>query len=566
MASKGRRVLDRILCSSLLVPLPLSVLTLWRLFEMDLFWALRAGKEVVSTGSIPMTETWSYTVAGSPWLNTHWLTEVVLYLAFAAGGYPALVVLRAALVATWLWLVQRAASSAGGAAGPIAITASARVVCALAFVAGTYRMELRAEMFVLLAFAAVVALWASPAVKHRERWSALLVLAAANFHAGQAIMVLALALAMIGWAHVRTPRRAVPWAAACTAAFFVSPVNVRVVEFIRSHFFYVSELTNPDHQPLTARLFDPARGGHGLSYWAWGALTGLALAAVTWRILKKTGSLLDPGGGDGRPGAYAHWAPALAVFAVLTWLCFDRVRGVPFAVTFAAPLAGRWLRRIDDTAVQRGAATAAGLALACVHAALLHRAFGFAVDDRVFPVGAAAFVARERPAKNLYHTFTFGAYLVWALPDYPLFGDTRETPFKALGPIYKQAYASPLVARRLHQQYGIRTLMMPIPGTERIENVGYRDVLEEFVPRRDWALVYFDDLALVMVRRIPEHAAIVAAHEYKWIRPHIPPAHYAASAAWPDERRAAVRAEIDRCLQDRPAVRWCAAALREVSP
>src|SRR5262245_12439698 len=93
--------------TDVLVLAALGTAALWRLFEMDLFWCLRAGREIATTGTVPMTETWSYTVAGSPWLNTHWLTELTLYLAYALGGYPALVVLRGLLVAGWLGLVLK---------------------------------------------------------------------------------------------------------------------------------------------------------------------------------------------------------------------------------------------------------------------------------------------------------------------------------------------------------------------------------------------------------------------------------------------------------------------------
>jgi hypothetical protein len=192
------------------------------------------------------------------------------------------------------------------------------------------------------------------------------------------------------------------------------------------------------------------------------------------------------------------------------------------------------------------------------HAKLLPRTYGFDVDERVFPVEAARFVAREKPEKNLYHTFTFGAYLVWALPDYPLFGDTRETPFKSLTALYKQAYGSPAVTRALHEKYGIRTLMMPIPGTERIGGVGYRDVLEEYTPRADWALVHFDDVALVLVRRVPEHAQIIARHEYEHLRPNIPPAFFAAMAKNNIDKRAGIQWELARCARAEK-VAWCEA-------
>ena len=40
----------------------------------------------------------------------------------------------------------------------------------------------------------------------------------------------------------------------------------------------------------------------------------------------------------------------------------------------------------------------------------------------------------------------------------------------------------------------------------RTRALGYRDVIEEWLPTAAWALVYWDDVSVLVVRRIPEHA------------------------------------------------------------
>ena len=65
-----------------------------------------------------------------------------------------------------------------------------------------------------------------------------------------------------------------------------------------------------------------------------------------------------------------------------------------------------------------------------------------------------------------------------------------------------------------------------------------------YLPRQRWALVYFDDQALVFVDRAKVPADWLAAHEYRWLLPgdeaarldamnrrEIPPAAFAAEAA-----------------------------------
>jgi hypothetical protein len=146
---------------------------------------------------------------------------------------------------------------------------------------------------------------------------------------------------------------------------------------------------------------------------------------------------------------------------------------------------------------------------------------------------------------------------VWALPDYKLFGDTRETPFRELTDLYLQAYGSASTSQWLYDNYHVNTLMMPIPGTERMGDIGYRDLIEEYTPNDQWALVYFDDVAMVLLRRTPENARIIAENEYTVLRPNIPVEWIARGAARNPERTATFKKELERCLQQAVKVTWC---------
>jgi hypothetical protein len=72
---------------ALLVPLP----------AVDLAYQVRAGSEILASGAVPRMDTWTFTVAGTPWLDQQWLAQVVLALGHRVGGWELLAVL--------LWLV-----------------------------------------------------------------------------------------------------------------------------------------------------------------------------------------------------------------------------------------------------------------------------------------------------------------------------------------------------------------------------------------------------------------------------------------------------------------------------
>lgn len=55
--------------------------------DADLGWHLAAGRESVSSGRPMLTDSFSYTRAGSPWINHSWLSQLVLYGLYLAGGY-----------------------------------------------------------------------------------------------------------------------------------------------------------------------------------------------------------------------------------------------------------------------------------------------------------------------------------------------------------------------------------------------------------------------------------------------------------------------------------------------
>ena len=71
---------------ALLVPLP----------AVDLAYQVRAGDEILRTGALPGVDTYTFTIAGTPWTDQQWLAQVLLAAGYRLGGWELLVVLRAA--------------------------------------------------------------------------------------------------------------------------------------------------------------------------------------------------------------------------------------------------------------------------------------------------------------------------------------------------------------------------------------------------------------------------------------------------------------------------------------
>jgi hypothetical protein len=61
--------------------------------EPDIWWHLRNAKQILMTHSFPRFDTYSFTSAGSAWIDHEWLSELIYYGAFKALGLRGIVLL-----------------------------------------------------------------------------------------------------------------------------------------------------------------------------------------------------------------------------------------------------------------------------------------------------------------------------------------------------------------------------------------------------------------------------------------------------------------------------------------
>jgi hypothetical protein len=74
--------------------------------DTDMWWALRVGKEIVTTGDLVRTDFITYTHAGNDWVAHSWLFDVILYGMFSwlsYHGLTLLVALLASAIAAVMW-------------------------------------------------------------------------------------------------------------------------------------------------------------------------------------------------------------------------------------------------------------------------------------------------------------------------------------------------------------------------------------------------------------------------------------------------------------------------------
>ena len=74
--------------------------------DPDMWWHLRTG-ETILQHSIPRQDVFSFTVPNNAWITHEWLSQVVMWLIYRAGGLPGLILVFALLITLTFWLLYR---------------------------------------------------------------------------------------------------------------------------------------------------------------------------------------------------------------------------------------------------------------------------------------------------------------------------------------------------------------------------------------------------------------------------------------------------------------------------
>jgi len=99
------------------------------------------------------------------------------------------------------------------------------------------------------------------------------------------------------------------------------------------------------------------------------------------------------------------------------------------------------------------------------------------------PVGAVEYMKAHHPQGQLFNSYNWGGYLIWALPEYPVFADGRTDLYgdELLGEWLQIANAEPGWEGRLAQHQVHLVLLEP----------GW--ALSKLLPAIGWQLLYEDE-------------------------------------------------------------------------
>ena len=444
--------------------------------ETDVFFNLRLGEVVLSSGRVPTENLLSFTYPHATDINLAWLFQIVLALVHRAAGIPGTVLLKTVFVLGAWALLFRVAVRRGAAVAPAAL------VLALAAWAAEPRFVERPHLVTFLGLALVLlAVERAEAKQPRLLWLLVpggLVWANANSCFFLAPMLL-LFYALGAWRDGlgAEARRAAKVALAMIPFVFATPSGFRALTYIANHFRmpYLRPLQEYRHAqwPLDGPFFF--------------LVAGLLLAGLLPLLHRRLPTLLPT----------RVFLPC-AVLGVLGGLRirfvaeFAMLSGPALAValTRLAPwVAGRWTARISAgllvvlTAAPRVAAVAEG-----------GRVFDIGLEPDLVPLAAVDFVQKHGLRERMYNDLEVGSYLTWrGWPRYRVFQDPRINGYPdSFHAVLRRADLSRVEWQGLLDGFGVTSALVTYPS------VNPRGAL--FDPSL-WALVYRAGDGLVFVRR-----------------------------------------------------------------
>lgn len=498
--------------------------SLFPISSWDIFWHLRVARDMLSTLSFPHGDIYSFSRPGGMYVEDEWVFQAASYLVHRALGWNGLIaakVLLVVLAGTLLYLEARVLATS---------PALAALIVGLCAMGARTRMLERPDTLNLFFFPAMFVILSAYRRTGIRRFLYLLPPLFGvwgNCHSGVTLGLVAL-LAMAGADVVCRLSRGIlpessagnPWHLALAALLSLAAAVVNPIgPFILVFPFEAVQI----HRTIE---WVPAPVADFPLFYALGAAF-LVLSLIGIRSFDL-----------GEMGSYAcllalgiRHVRMVGIFAFAVALPLARLLGTVVAWTLPLPRSG-WAREAWRHRIY--AVVCATLLGSAAYYARLNRyhALGVGLERSYYPEGAADFILRERPPGEMWNEFTFGGYLIYRLyPTYKVFIDNREEPYyDLLDEIHRALYAkdgSPKppddFARHLDKyrinfavlRYNEKALLVPGPDGK----LWPRAWSAVYFPLDVWALVYWDDVAMVVVRRSAADPAWLARLDQGRFRP-----------------------------------------------
>ena len=470
------------------------VLSLQLVRPPDFWWHAGVGRWIVEKGAIPRVDVFSFTQAGEPYAYQMWLMEVVFYLLLAVGGLPLVTLFNTLTITAAYGLLLRVSWRA--ASGNLRWASMATLAAAAV---GMENWNVRPQTMSFLVFA--LTLYLLDSRRHRDSasgaqprsgwalwWLAPLFALWANCHGGFAFGLVLVGTSLLAnlldWLR---RKRGFPTQLAIVSLFsglavFLTPLGAGMVDYLLGIFKHpvirqsIVEWMPPTIQTRSGQLY-----------------FGLVIACVVLMLASRR-----------RPAAReAIW---LLVFGGLALMAGRNVAWFGFvaAPTLAASLA-RWSGRRPSRRAASADPRRINVAIAGLVGLLGILSLPWFRPYLPLPAARRAFTSPETPAEGVaflrdlpspprvFHSESYGSYMIWASPEVPVFIDTR---FELYPPDQWGDYLATSYARydwaAILEKYGVDTLVL--------ERRVHQPLVDAATEAPGWQQCYEDERTVIFQR------------------------------------------------------------------
>ena len=457
----------------------------------DIWLHLTTGRTILERGSIPHVDEYSFTRFGGPYVAHEWVAQVLFWCLYRVAGIDGLILFKPLALMITALLLRRAARELG--AGPIASLWGA----VLAIISMTSHLFVRPHLFTFMMLAAVSLLLVR--IRQDNRLSvalfAALELLWANLHGG---FILGIALALSGLSF--------PAAALAAAASLVNPNGPGLYRFV---LVFADPVFRRRIREWATPFSEPFLGS--FPFWFYVLTLLLVAAAIVHHGRRRRWHAVGP----------------LLVFMLLS---FTSKRNVSLLGIVAAPwlaLAATELRVRASAARHRppvpamtvscigiGALVMAAILFGVPHETGRARRAGLGLGENV-PVTALDYATQRDLSGNVLNSLGFGSYITWrSWPQTRVFIDSRLDVYG--GPFVEQyslAMSNPALMKELMGKYRLDYAVI----SYRLEDGAGAVAALSADP--GWALVHYDDIAMVYVKKQDRWSAVIEQDAYRYTNP-----------------------------------------------
>jgi hypothetical protein len=401
--------------------------------DADMWWHLHTGQDMWEQKRILLSDLYSYTRLGAPWVNAFWLSEIILYLLYSLGGYFALTMFVSITGALTFHIIYRRLSGNPFVKSLIVILA----VLTAAPIWGP-RPQIISFFFIALLDASLsppIFREASPKgaenggrwrrVKPRPLWILVPLFAIwANLHGGWIWGFLLLAAQIFGM----------------ILELILEPsheIKISIWREARNLFGWsllaaLAVGLNPNGLAIWKLPFQQVNVSLQIQEWLSPDFHRLDFHPMLWMIFL----LILTAPFSGKP---LNWPQLIKVIG-FAYLTFVAQRNIAIFAIVAFPLLSDWTNSALQTMEMKDRLPRTpglnprltvilnAMILISLTAGMIGNSFLISQPARVdgnYPVKAIDWIKANHPNGNLFNTYNWGGYILWNLPEYPVFIDGR---------------------------------------------------------------------------------------------------------------------------------------------